>query len=185
MTYLIAAVALAALGLLYAWYLINKPEPAGAHHKPPQPRRRDRRHAEQTADDAYLRKLEEADAERHMETGYESLSAEQAHARGWTECTDPACRFCADPAGPLMPLPPEVDSPCPECGCLPSQPWGCGCSNDDCPCSEPEDPAEVVTPEDQADQLVGAVQPDPEPEPLFDRSQDRWGDSLIIPAVKL
>ena|ERR1035441_2141192 len=29
--------------------------------------------------------------------------------------------------------------PCPECGCLPSDPWGCGCSNEECPCSEAED----------------------------------------------
>jgi hypothetical protein len=29
--------------------------------------------------------------------------------------------------------------PCGQCGCLPGQPWGCGCSNPDCPCSEAED----------------------------------------------
>ena len=30
-------------------------------------------------------------------------------------------------------------TPCPECGCLPSDAWGCDCSNEDCPCGEPED----------------------------------------------
>ena len=30
-------------------------------------------------------------------------------------------------------------APCPECGCLPDDVWGCGCSNEDCPCSEAED----------------------------------------------
>ena len=29
--------------------------------------------------------------------------------------------------------------PCDECGCYPSDPWYCGCSNEDCPCSEEED----------------------------------------------
>lgn len=29
--------------------------------------------------------------------------------------------------------------PCGACGCLPDAPWGCGCSNEDCPCSEAED----------------------------------------------
>ncbi len=29
--------------------------------------------------------------------------------------------------------------PCGQCGCLPDAPWGCGCSNEDCPCSEAED----------------------------------------------
>ena len=29
--------------------------------------------------------------------------------------------------------------PCSACGCLPGEPWGCGCSNEDCPCSEAED----------------------------------------------
>jgi len=29
--------------------------------------------------------------------------------------------------------------PCEQCGCLPGDPWGCGCSNEDCPCSEVED----------------------------------------------
>jgi hypothetical protein len=32
-----------------------------------------------------------------------------------------------------------TETPCPECGCVPSQPWGCGCNNPDCPCSERED----------------------------------------------
>ena len=29
--------------------------------------------------------------------------------------------------------------PCEQCGCLPGDAWGCGCSNEDCPCSEVED----------------------------------------------
>ena len=29
--------------------------------------------------------------------------------------------------------------PCEQCGCLPDDPWGCGCSNENCPCSEAED----------------------------------------------
>ena len=29
--------------------------------------------------------------------------------------------------------------PCSQCGCLPDAPWGCGCSNEECPCSEAED----------------------------------------------
>lgn len=28
---------------------------------------------------------------------------------------------------------------CPVCGCDPDDAWGCDCSNEDCPCSEPED----------------------------------------------
>jgi hypothetical protein len=28
---------------------------------------------------------------------------------------------------------------CPDCGCIPSDTWACGCSNEDCPCSEAED----------------------------------------------
>ena len=28
---------------------------------------------------------------------------------------------------------------CEECGCTPDAPWGCGCGNPDCPCSEEED----------------------------------------------
>jgi hypothetical protein len=31
------------------------------------------------------------------------------------------------------------ETPCPECGCDPGQPWGCGCNNSYCPCSEEED----------------------------------------------
>ena len=31
--------------------------------------------------------------------------------------------------------------PCPECGCNPSDAWGCECSNEECPCSEPEEEA--------------------------------------------
>lgn len=31
------------------------------------------------------------------------------------------------------------ETPCPQCGCLPGDAWGCGCSNEDCPCSEEED----------------------------------------------
>jgi hypothetical protein len=29
--------------------------------------------------------------------------------------------------------------PCEQCGCLPGDTWGCGCSNEECPCSEDED----------------------------------------------
>jgi hypothetical protein len=28
---------------------------------------------------------------------------------------------------------------CPECGCSFDDAWGCGCTNEDCPCSEAED----------------------------------------------
>ena len=30
-------------------------------------------------------------------------------------------------------------TPCPECGCDPASPWGCGCGNPYCLCSEKED----------------------------------------------
>ena len=37
------------------------------------------------------------------------------------------------------------EQPCPECGCLPSDPWRCECTNPDCPCSgEEEGDAEPV-----------------------------------------
>lgn len=29
--------------------------------------------------------------------------------------------------------------PCGQCGCLPGDAWGCGCTNESCPCSEVED----------------------------------------------
>ena len=29
--------------------------------------------------------------------------------------------------------------PCGQCGCLPGDSWGCGCPNENCPCSGPED----------------------------------------------
>lgn len=28
---------------------------------------------------------------------------------------------------------------CPVCGCDPNDAWGCPCTNEDCPCSEPEE----------------------------------------------
>jgi hypothetical protein len=28
---------------------------------------------------------------------------------------------------------------CPDCGCDPADPWYCGCENENCPCSEPEE----------------------------------------------
>ena len=31
------------------------------------------------------------------------------------------------------------EKPCPVCGCVPSDAWGCDCTNEDCPCSEPEE----------------------------------------------
>ena len=31
------------------------------------------------------------------------------------------------------------ESPCPDCGCDPGNPWGCNCGNPYCPCSEDED----------------------------------------------
>ena len=35
------------------------------------------------------------------------------------------------------------EKPCPECGCIPSDAWGCECSNEDCPCSEEVDDEDV------------------------------------------
>jgi hypothetical protein len=116
--------------------------PEPAHAKP------SRRQREKARDEATVDTFRGFLAEQHMETMPQA-------------------------PGPLMPLPPEVaDDPCPECGCPPSQPLGCGCNNDDCPCSEPEDPAEVddprVEPADPlavlgddacADALVGPVRP--------------------------
>jgi len=32
-----------------------------------------------------------------------------------------------------------TESPCPDCGCEPGNPWGCNCGNPYCPCSEDED----------------------------------------------
>jgi len=32
-----------------------------------------------------------------------------------------------------------TESPCPRCNCLPSDPWGCGCAEPGCPCSDRED----------------------------------------------
>lgn len=34
------------------------------------------------------------------------------------------------------------EKPCPECGCVPSSLWRCECTNEDCPCSEPDEPDE-------------------------------------------
>ena len=48
-----------------------------------------------------------------------------------------------------------TEKPCPECGCLPSDAWGCDCDNPDCPCSEEEevDEAEMFSyPMPQVDQ---------------------------------
>jgi hypothetical protein len=97
-----------------------------------------------------------------MSTGiwhYESLSAEQAQARGWTE-----------PDGPLMPLPPEVDEDdwaesdqalclCPLGPDVPGPPIT---TEADCPAHahlDPADPLAVLGDDACADALVGPVQP--------------------------
>jgi hypothetical protein len=37
----------------------------------------------------------------------------------------------------------RAESPCPQCGCVPGDAWGCeDCTNPDCPCSEREDEEE-------------------------------------------
>jgi hypothetical protein len=36
-----------------------------------------------------------------------------------------------------------TESPCPQCGCVPGDAWGCeDCTNPDCPCGEREDEEE-------------------------------------------
>lgn len=32
---------------------------------------------------------------------------------------------------------------CPVCGCDPETPWGCPCTNENCPCSDPGDSDDV------------------------------------------
>jgi len=172
--------------LIYAvvqalFYLIDKPDP-GTRAKPPQPRRRDRRQAEQ-ARDAVTERL------------FTGMEVPPEIARD----TAPE---------PLMPLPPGVralpdDAPHPmdpafeaweaanvpeDCGtCGHFHPDGAVC---DCGCIEPEDPHDVATPADQADTPVGPVSTPvdtPEPEPLFDTSADHWNDDTLLglPAVKI
>jgi hypothetical protein len=75
--------------------------------------------------------------------------------------------------GPLMPLPPEVrqhgdpecdreqDHECP----------GPGCTYPLSVPAEPEDPHDVASDDEHADQLVGG---------LFDRSEDHWNDDTLL-----
>lgn len=147
-------------------------EPTGAHHKPRKPplrqRWRDRRQAEHVRDEATERlfggmEVPPEIARDAMPTGiwhYESLNAEQAHARGWDVCD----------GGPLMPLPPEATrnpfadlelygpelAACPHCDSPYGTVHGPRCPYDP---DEPEDPHDVATPEDEADAYVGDLGP--------------------------
>jgi hypothetical protein len=128
--------------------LIDAPE--GAHHRPPWWQRAHERNVrEQARDEANLRVMQEIHAEQHMDAKTSGPAVPDG-----TPGSGPA----AGPE-PLMPLPP----PAPEY----EYPWLD---------AEPEDPHDVATDDEHADQLVGG---------LFNRSEDHWGDdSIILPAVK-
>jgi hypothetical protein len=152
--------------------------PAGHHHKPPLRRRLRERSQRERARDQETERLfagMEVPPEIARDTGWESLNAEQARARGWDQVD----------GGPLMPLPPEVtahadevlsrlpvgtlesvsDQVCTQCGERWGERWG---DDPECECActrgpaEPEDPHGVATPGDQADAYVGGVRHDPE-----------------------
>jgi hypothetical protein len=68
--------------------------------------------------------------EHHITLGYaRSLTLEQIEA-----LAEVARTFTTTEAGVVH----TSQTPCPECGCDPDQPWGCDCDNPDCPCSEEE-----------------------------------------------
>jgi hypothetical protein len=161
------------------------PEPAGAHHKPRAPRnwsplhvyvvaaiwvavihherRRDRRQRERARDEATVDTFRDIHAGQYLETL-------------------PAA------AGPLMPLPPEVEHVREPYGHdapgMPDDAYYCAADGQQWPCAD----AEVVTPRDEAGAYVGPVTghtgaapetcpecppaPEPEPAPLTDYREE-------------
>jgi hypothetical protein len=162
---------IAALLAAATWAGINTPEPAGAHHKPRAPREWPwRERVAFRANARIARRQRERDRDEATERLFSGMQVPPEIARDATP--DGILRYDGPGLTPgqlrefgrslnavqHMPLPPD----CPHCG-------GTGCEACDAQClpAEPEDPAEVVTPEDEADAYVGDL---PEPGSVQDES---------------
>jgi hypothetical protein len=165
--------AIFALFVATALTLIETAEPAGRHHRP------SRRQLERATDEETVGTFRDIHAGQYLDEAAEramwGVHYGQPGEPGWEGTAEDYAAAMA--AGPLMPLPPEVvrdvlAQVCPQCG----EHYGndtdyeCGCFAH---AVWPEDPHDVATPEDEADQFVG----DLGPAELEETSQPPGGES--------